>query len=118
MALIDSEMKACVIIDRKSVPDGEGGFISQYVESEAEIMAAIALNQSTEMLVAQAKTPVPNYMIYTHRNAALSYGTIIKRHEDEHYFRVTSDGSENKTPVIAGLTLSAVTAERWTMPND
>lgn len=118
MALIDSEMKQCVIIDKKSVSDGEGGFTTQYVESDVVISAAIALDQSTEMLVGQSQNAVPNYTVLTHRNAALPYFTIIKRLEDGLYLRVTSNGSEKKTPTIAGLQLSKVTAERWVMPID
>lgn len=118
MALIDSEMKACVIIDKKSVPDGVGGFITQYVESEVKIMAAVAVNQSTEMLIGQAQSSVPNYSVYTHRNIALPYYTIIKRQEDGLYLRITSNGSDNRTPASAGLQLSKVTAEKWVMPSD
>ena len=47
MSLMDDFTSACVILDKKRVPDGEGGFTITWTEG-AKFMAAIVLNTSIE----------------------------------------------------------------------
>lgn len=50
MSLLEEFKSACVILDKKRVPDGEGGFTTTWAEG-AKFMAAVVLNTSIEARV-------------------------------------------------------------------
>ncbi len=50
MSLLNEMRTACAMLDKRRVPDGEGGFITNWTES-AKFMAAIVLDTSIEARV-------------------------------------------------------------------
>jgi hypothetical protein len=48
----------------------------------------------------------------------LKFPDVIKRDSDGQIFRITSNGTDNKTPEAAGLNLRKVEAEMWELPKD
>lgn len=117
MSLLDESMESCVMIDKVTVPDGYGGFITQWQEG-AEFSAAIVINNSIESRVGQAQGVTAIYTITTGRAVNLQYHDVFKRIRDNKVFRVTSDGDDMKTPESAGLDMRQVTGEEWRLPND
>lgn len=115
MSLIDVVKVPCTMLDRRSVADGRGGMVKKWVDG-AKFYAAINIDGSPEMRVAEAQGVKAVYTVTTSRAVNLQYHDVFRRDEDEKIFRVTSDGDDNKTPPIAGLDMRNVTAEEWTLP--
>lgn len=110
--LYESFMTACKLMERKRVPDGEGGFTVSWTEG-AEIEAAIVLDNSTEARAAEHDGMTSVYTITTRPTAALDYHDVIKRVSDGRIFRVTSDSSDKMTPEVATFQFRQCSAERW-----
>ena len=117
MSLINQAMETSHIIDKTTQPDGYGGVITTYTEG-AEIDVAYSFDSSTEARVAAQQGTNNRFTLYTKRSIILRHPDIIKRDRDGKYFRVTSDGDDNKTPPTAGLDLRAVQAEEWELGNE
>lgn len=116
MSLVDDAMTKSYIMDKRSVPDGRGGIISQYVEG-AEIMVAYSFDTSTEARVGQQQGAENRYTLTTRKSVNLQYHDVVKRTTDGKIFRVTSDGDDNYTPSSSSLNMRQVEAEEWELPN-
>jgi hypothetical protein len=57
------------------------------------------------------------YTIITGREIDLEYNDVVKRLQDNTFFRVTTSGKDNKTPASAGLNMRAVSAKLWQIPD-
>ena len=115
MSLVNSAMEKCFIMDKTTVPDGYGGVKASYKEG-AEIMAAFSFDSSTQARIAAQQGVANRFTLFTKKTITLKYPDVIKRASDGKIFRVTSDGSDNKTPASANLNLRAVEAEQWELP--
>lgn len=114
MSLLDNAFETFTILDKTTSPDGYGGVIVSWKDG-APISAAAVLNQSTGALVAQAMTEKSTYTITTRKNVTLMYHDVIRRESDKKVFRITSDGTDMKTPPTANLDMRNVTAEEWSL---
>ena len=117
MSLVEQAMEASHIMDKTTTIDGYGGVKTTYTEG-AEIKVAYSFNSSTEARVAAQQGVNNRFTLLTKRNIILRFPDIIKRDRDGKYFRVTSDGDDNKTPPTAGLDLRAVEAEEVDISNE
>lgn len=117
MSLIDEAMENCVIMDKTTAPDGYGGIKTVWKDG-APIMAAFSFNSSTQARIAAQQGVNNRYTVLTNKKVVLQDQDVIKRLSDEKYFRITSDGKDNRTPKSAGLDLRAVEAEQWEITND
>lgn len=115
MSLLSEAMESCTMLDKTTVPDGYGGFISQYVPG-ASFMAACPLMSSNEALVAAQMETKTRYNVLTNKSINLQYHDVFKRDRDGKIFRVTSDGDDDKTPESAALNVRKVQAEEWELP--
>lgn len=115
MSLIDDFKASCVIIDKKRVPDGEGGFNTAWMEG-ALFQAAITFDSSIEARTAEKQGVTSLYTVTTDKNARLEYHDVFKRISDGKIFRVTSDGDDIQTPRRATFQFSQVTAEEYMLP--
>lgn len=115
MNLMAQAMEKFVMIDKQHLNNGYGGTEVVYVDG-AEIMAAVAFDQSMEARTAQKQGVTSVYTIYLKKGIDVDYHDVIKRVSDGAIFRITSDGNEKQTPSGAGLNLQAVTAEEWELP--
>lgn len=119
MSLLDEYMQEtgkCVFMDRRTLPDGRGGIIYEYVEG-AEFDAAIYLANSLENVAAELQGVTGLYQVTTKRETRLGYHTIFKRLSDGKTFRVTSK-DDSKTPGSASLDMRSVRAEEYELPID
>lgn len=116
MSLIDW-MEKCIIMNKTKISDGEGGFDVTWAEG-AEIYCAIALDSSMRARIAQSEGFTNVYSIVTNANVNLEFHDVIKRVSDGKIFRITSDGSDNKSPKFSSLNMRKVSAELWRLTND
>ena len=114
MSLLDDAMDACVLLDKKSLPDGEGGFTGTWSEGAA-FNAAIVFSTSLQARVAQKQGVTSLYTVSTRRSVRLDYHDIFKRLSDGKIFRVTSDGDDVASPASSLLDIRQVTAEEWSL---
>lgn len=106
------EFGDCVMLDKKTAPDGFGGFKTEYAEG-ASFKAAIKFDGSTEAQIAAVQGVKSLYTIITKKAISFDYHDIFMRLEDGKTFRITSDGNDNKTPESAGLDMRSTAAEEW-----
>lgn len=118
MSLLSEAMEQCVMLNKQSTPDGYGGRIDRWVESDFVFNAAIVFDTSIEARAAEAQGVTSVYTITTERGVTLEYHEVIKRKRDGKVFRVTSDGDDRYTPKSATLNMRQVTAEEWSLPNE
>ena len=116
MSLLSDSMEKCVMLDKKTVAEGYGGYSVTYEEG-AEFDAAIVLNNSMEARRAMQDGVTALYTITTSRAMNLQYHDVFKRKDDAKIFRVKSDGDDKLTPQSASLDMRQVSAEEWSLPS-
>lgn len=116
MSLLLEAMEECVMLDKKTAPDGYGGVSTSWVEG-AGFSAAITFNTTMEARAAEKQGVTSMYTVTTPRSTTLEYHDVFKRISDGKVFRVTSDGDDSYTPKSAALDMRQVTAEEWSLPN-
>lgn len=116
MSLLTEAMEECVMMDRHTVSDGYGGFITEWTDG-AGIKAAIVFDSSMQARIADVQGVTALYTITTEKNINLQYHDVLRRLSDGKIFRVTSDGDDHKTPKTASLNMRVVNAEEWSLPN-
>ena len=117
MSLLSERMEECVMLERTSVSDGYGGFITSWSEG-ASLQAAIVYDSSMAAKVASVQGVTDLYTITTSKNINLQYHDVIRRVSDGKTFRVTSKGDDNHTPASASLDMRQVSAEEWEVPDN
>ena len=115
MSLLSEAMESCIMMDKRTIDDGYGGYITTYVDG-VEFKAAIVLNNSLEARFAQQQGVTALYTVTTVKALNLQYHDVFKRKADNKIFRVTSDGDDKKTPASASLNMRQVSAEEWEIP--
>lgn len=116
MGLMEEQMVRCVMIDKRTISDGRGGYDTVYVDG-ATFQAVIALDTSTQAKIAEQQGVTSLYKVITPKNVNLQYHDVFKRLSDNKIFRVTSDGDDKVTPNSASMQLRKVTAEQYTLPS-
>lgn len=117
MSLLSEAMEAFTILDKTTTSDGYGGMVTEWKEG-AEIMGAIVLDTSMQARTAEAQGVKSVYTFTTRKDVTLSYHDVLRRDRDGKIFRVTSDGSEKRTPASASLNMRQVTAEEWALTSE
>lgn len=115
MGLMEEQMVQCIMIDKRTVSDGRGGYDTAYVDG-ATFQAVIGLDTSIQARVAEQQGVTSLYKVITPKSVNLQYHDIFKRSTDNKIFRVTSDGDDKVTPNAASMQLRKVTAEQYTLP--
>ena len=110
--LIDAFMTDCILMEKKRVSDGAGGFLTQWTEGEP-FSAAIVCDQSMQARVAQQEGMKSVYTVTTRKDVALEFHDVIRRQADGQTFRITSDGNDKESPLVGTLNMRQVTAEKW-----
>ena len=113
MRLLTQAMEDVVMLEKKRVPDGEGGFTTEWVDG-VRFKAAISFDNSIEARTAEKQGVTSLYTVTVPLNFKLEYHDVFKRLRDGKVFRVTSDGDDKITPPSASFQFAQVTAEEWT----
>ena len=101
-----------VMIDKKTVSDGLGGFETSFVEG-ASFKGSVVTKATTEQRQAESQIGQATYTVTVPSNVKLEYNNLFKRVEDGKIFRVTSDSSDVRTPNVATFSFNQVTAEEY-----
>lgn len=112
MSLLDEAFEPCVMIDRRTVPDGYGGIRPTWTDG-ATFEAAITFDSTMQARAATVQGVTSLYTVTTRKNIVLQYHDVFRRVSDGKIFRVTSDGDDRKTPGSASLNMRQVSAEEW-----
>ena len=115
MSLLSQAMEDVVMLEKRRIPDGEGGFTTDWVDG-VQFKAAITFNSSMEARTAEKQGVTSRYTITAPLNAKLEYHDVLKRLRDGKVFRVTSDGDDVQTPKSATFQFLQVEAEEWELP--
>lgn len=114
MSLLSEAMNACVLLNKQTVLDKYGGYITTWTDG-AVFDAAITFDTSLEARLADKQGVSSLYTVTTSRALTLEYHDVFRRKSDGKIFRVTSDGDDKYTPRSAGLDMRQVTAEEWSL---
>ena len=112
MSLLTQAMEDVVMLEKKRVPDGEGGFTVEWVPG-VSFKSAITFDNSMEARTAEKQGVTSLYTVTVPVNAKLEYHDVFRRVRDGKVFRVTSDGDDKITPERASFQFAQVTAEEW-----
>ena len=112
MSLLSQSYEDVILLEKRREPDGEGGFVTNWVESIV-FKAAITFDTSMESRIAEKQGVSSRYTVTTGKGAKLDYHDVIKRLSDGKIFRITSDGDDKQTPKSASFQFLQVTAEEW-----
>ena len=117
MSLLENAYEDYVLIDKKRVSDGLGGYVTEWTDG-VTIQGAMVFSSSMQARTAQSLGVSSVYTLTTKKNVTLEYHDVLRRVRDQKIFRVTSDGDDNFTPKSAGLDMRQVTAEEWALPRE
>lgn len=112
MSLIDTMMEECVMLDKRTVSDGLGGFTTEWTEG-AEFRAAVIKDSSLAARVAEKQGVTEVYTVTVDKGLQLQHHDVFRRLSDGYVFRVTSNIRDSETPRVATFQIGQVTAERW-----
>lgn len=112
MSLIDVMMDECIMMDKQTVSDGMGGFITKWVEG-ANFKAAVVKDTTLEARIAENEGTTEVYTVTVQKGISLVYHDVFKRLKDGATFRVTSNIVDSETPSVASFQIGQVNAERW-----
>ena len=115
MSLLTQAMEDVVMLEKKRVPDGEGGFTTSWADG-VQFKAAITFDSSMEARTAEKQGVTSRYTITAPLNAKLEYHDVIRRLRDGKVFRIKSDGDDVQTPKSATFQFLQVEAEEWELP--
>lgn len=110
--LIDEMMEDCCLMDRVSVPDGEGGWDYTW-KAGAPFKAAIVKDTSLNARIAEKEGVTEVYTITVYKGNKLNYNDVIKRLKDDTVLKVTSNIDDSETPKRASFQIGQVSAKRW-----
>lgn len=114
MSLLDDFSEACVLMEKRRVSDGRGGWVVEWTEGAA-FDAAITYDTSVQAKVAEAQGVKDLIKVTTQRGITLEYHDVFRRVSDGQTFRVTSKGENNRTPGSAGLDMRQCSAEEYAL---
>lgn len=114
MSLLSESMESCIMLDKRTVSDGYGGFVTEWIPG-APFDAAIVLDSSMQARIGEKQGVTALYTITTKKNINLQYHDVLMRSSDSKIFRITSDGDDKHTPESAGLNMRQVSAEEWSL---
>lgn len=114
MTLIDSFKEPYVLMEKKRVSDGEGGWTTAWVDG-ATFDAAVVRDATLAARVAEKEGVSNVYTVTTDTNARLEFHDVFKRVSDGQVFRVTSNGDDMRAPDVATFSFEQVSAEEWSL---
>lgn len=112
MMLYEAMMEKCRYMVKEKTPDGLGGFIDTWTPG-AEFPAAIHKDASVVARAAEKDGLTEVYTITVSRNFPLGFHDVIRRESDGMILRVTSEITDNTSPVFSGIDFGQVNAEAY-----
>lgn len=107
-------VETCTLLEKKRVSDGEGGWVSEWVDGMS-FQAAITYNNTLDARVAESEGMSAVYTVTTDKSMPLDYHDVFRRERDKQVFRVKSDGTDKVTPATSTFQVCQVSAEEWVL---
>ena len=114
MSLLDDFSWPCVLMEKKRVPDGAGGFLVEWTEG-AEFTNYQALDTSMEARRAEKEGVTSLYSALVDKAVPIEYNDVFKDRATGETYRVTSNPEDKQAPKSSTLSLKYFTAERWAL---
>lgn len=114
VGLMNDFGEACTLLEKVRTPDGEGGWVPVWTDG-MEFTAAITHDTTLQARVAEADGMKSTYTVTTDKAMPLEFHDVFRRESDGQIFRVTSDGTDKRTPDRASFQVSQVNAEEWSL---
>lgn len=114
MTLVDTFKEPCVLMEKRRVGDGEGGWTTTWVDGAA-FDAAIVRDATLAARVAEKEGVSNVYTVTAGTDARLGFHDVFRRVGDGQVFRVTSNGDDMRTPDRATFSFEQVSAEEWSL---
>lgn len=115
MSLLDDFARTCVLMEKKRVPDGAGGYMVQWEEG-AEFINYQALDTSMEARIAEKEGVTSLYSALVRADFQIEYNDYFRDKITGNTYRVTSNPKEKVAPKSASFALKYFTAERRELP--
>ena len=115
MSLLDDFARPCVLLEKSRVPDGAGGWVTEWTEG-AEFLNYQALDTSMEARIAEKQGVTSLYSALVDKAVPIELNDYFKDKETGETYRVTSNPEEKKAPKSASFSLKYFTAERKAVP--
>lgn len=118
MSLLDDFANNCVLMEKKRMPDGAGGYIVSWTEG-AEFLNYQSLDTSMEARIAEKEGVTSVYSALVNKTVPIEYNDYFRDTSTGNTYRVTSNPKERAAPRSAGptvRTLKFFTAERKELP--
>ena len=93
MSLLDDFARTCILLEKKRVPDGAGGYIVEWTEG-AEFTNYQALDTSMEARRAEKEGVTSLYSALVDKAVPIEYNDVFKDTETGQTYRVTSNPEE------------------------
>lgn len=114
MSLMDDFARPCVLMEKKRVQDGAGGYIVEWMEG-AEFTNYQALDTSMEARRAEKEGVTSRYSALVNKAVPIEYNDVFKDKTTGETYRVTSNPADKEAPKSSALQLKYFTAERWAL---
>lgn len=105
----------CVLMEKKRVSDGAGGYFTEWTEGETFDNFQY-LDTSMEARRAQQEGVKSLSSALVQRDFPLEYGDAFRDRNTGLTYRVTSNPDEKKAPKSSTFDLKYFTVERWSLP--
>lgn len=115
MSLLDDFARPCVLLDKSRVPDGEGGFITTWIDG-AEFSNYQALDTSMEARRAEKEGVTSVFTGLVAQSVPIEYGDFFRDKSTGETYRVTSEPAAKQSPRSASFELKYFTAEKRAVP--
>lgn len=112
MSLLDDFARTCVLMEKKRVPDGAGGWLTEWTEG-AEFTNYQSLDTSLEARVAEKEGVTSLYSALVDKDFPIEYNDVFRDTATGQTYRVTSNPEEKIAPKSSTLPLKYFTAEKW-----
>lgn len=112
MSLLDANKVECVMLEKTTADDGEGGSSTVWKDT-LFFRAAIVLSDSEKVKKAEKENSANVYTVTVSKAVAPKFHDVFRRLLDGQIFRVISDCTDNKTPTGAALDMRQFKAEEW-----
>lgn len=115
MNLLDDFARTCVIMEKKRIGDGAGGFITEWSEG-AEFSNYQSIDSSMEARIADKQGVTSLYSSLVRYDFPIEYNDYFKDKTTGFTYRVTSNPDEKVAPKSSSFALKYFTAERKELP--
>lgn len=114
MSLLQDFAVPCVLLEKRRVPDGAGGWNTEWSEG-AEFENYQYLDTSMEARRAQQEGVKSLFSALVQRGFPIEYGDVFRDKNTGITYRVTSNPDEKRAPQSSTFDLKYFTVERWAL---